>query len=215
MGKDKKKAYWEKRYSSEGKIWGEGPSESAKHALKLFREYGITSILVPGAGYGRHTKFFSNYNYKVTGIEISNNAIEIGRRFDPISRFINRSVMEIETLEDEFDAIFCFNLLHLFLQGKRRNFLKKCFTQLHNEGFVFFTVFSETESTFGKGKMVEKNTFESKPGRPTHYFTKDDLVSQFHEYDILEEGIIKEPENHGEKGNHHHKLRYIFAQKIN
>ena len=80
-------------------------------------------------------------------------------------------------------------------------------------GFAFFTVFSEEEPSFGKGKELELNTFESKPGRPTHYFTEEDLNEQFKDYNILEAGIIEEQENHGEKGPHIHKLRYIFAQK--
>ncbi|MHA1885821.1 MAG: class I SAM-dependent methyltransferase, partial [Promethearchaeota archaeon] len=108
MWNDEKKVYWDNRYAKEGKIWGNSPSNSALYALKLFKKYGIYSILIPGAGYGRHTKFFSHHDYEVTGIEISKVAIEIARRFDPKSKFINKSAITIEKIFDEFDAIFCF-----------------------------------------------------------------------------------------------------------
>ncbi len=213
MGIDEKKAYWDSRYSKEGKIWGDTPSMSAQYALKLFKKYRINTILVPGSGYGRHTKFFSNLNYKVTGIELSPVAFNIAKKFDLKSKFINDSAITIESLGNKFDAIFCFNLLHLFLQQKREEFLRNSYNQLHAKGYIFFTVFSEEEHTLGKGKMIEEFTFESKSGRPTHYFTKHDLINQFHEFSVIEEGIIEEPEDHGERGSHSHILRYIFAEK--
>ena len=56
---------------------------------------------------------------------------------------------------------------------------------------VFFAVFSEKEQSFGKGKQIEPNMFESKEGRPTHYFTKEDLDNYFKKYETLENKLIK------------------------
>ena len=77
---------------------------------------------------------------------------------------------------------------------------------------MFFTVFSEKEESYGKGKQIEKNTFESKPGRPVHYFDEDDLKAHFKKMEILETGIMEDPEDHGE-GPHTHLLRYIYVRK--
>ncbi|MBY8985751.1 MAG: class I SAM-dependent methyltransferase [Candidatus Lokiarchaeota archaeon] len=208
------KAYWDSRYSNEGKIWGETPSKSAFYALKLFKKYEIRKILIPGSGYGRHTKLFSENGYKTVGIEISGKAIEIAKNFDPQTTFINRSVMDMDSIEDTYDAIYCYNVLHLFLAEDRHLFLRKCYNILKKNALVFFTVFSEEESSFGKGKELEKHTFESKPWRPTHYFSKDDLIKHFKDFAILETDIIKEPEDHGENGPHTHILRYLFGQKL-
>jgi len=92
-------------------------------------------------------------------------------------------------------------------------FIKNCWNYLRNNAFVFFTVFSEKESSFGKGKKVEENTFETKPGRPVHYFTDEDLKKHFSNFNIIETGIIEDPEDHGEQGPHCHILRFIFGQK--
>ena len=86
--------------------------------------------------------------------------------------------------------------------------------QLNENGYIFFSVFSEKESSYGRGENVEEETYESKPGRPIHYFSKDDLLDHFKEYQIIETGILKDNENHGEIGEHIHKLRYIYAQKM-
>lgn len=208
------KTYWDERFSNEGKIWGDLPSKSAMHCLELFKKYNIKEILVPGSGYGRHTKLFSKNRYHVTGIEISETAFELSKKFDLKTKFINYSVLEMDDRIEKFDAIFCFNVLHLFTRDDRIIFLKNCYNHLSPEGFCFFTVFSDKESSFGKGKEIEKYTFESKPGRPTHFFTEADLIQHFKLYHLLDTGIIEEPENHGDRGAHIHLLRYIFAQKL-
>ncbi len=204
--------YWNKRYLDEGKIWGELPSKSAKIALNLFKKNNAKSILVPGAGYGRNSKLFSDNNLKVVGIEISNIAHIIACKFDPKTHFIHGSVLDMPFDDEKYDAIYSFNILHLFLRKERFLFLNKCQAQLKDNGIVFFVVFSEGEKSFGKGRELEKNTFESKKGRPTHYFSKDDLIEHFRDYLVIKTGITKEPENHG-TGPHIHILRYIFAQK--
>ena len=214
MNLDERKAYWDSRFSKEGKIWGESPSKSAFYALKLFKKYKLQKILIPGSGYGRHTKLFSENSYKTVGIEISEEAIKIAKNFDPQTTFINGSVMEMDSIKEGFDAVYCYNLLHLFLSDDRHTFLKKCYTQLNKNGLVFFTVFSEEETSFGKGKELEKHTFESKPRRPTHYFSEDDIRKHFKDFNIIETGIIKEQEDHSERGPHIHILRYLLAQKL-
>jgi SAM-dependent methyltransferase len=205
--------YWDKRFLDGGKIWGDKPSKSAYHAIKLFKEHNVKKILIPGSGYGRNSKLFSTSEFEVTGIEISKIAIELARNFDKNTRFFKGSVFSIPFSNNNYDAIYCFNVLHLFLKEDRFNFLRNCFNQLKAGGYIYFTVFSEKEQSFGKGRQIEHNTFESKPGRPTHYFTQNDLKKQFADYITIEDGIIKEKENHGVLGKHTHILRYIFAKK--
>ena len=48
--------YWTNRFKNENKIWGDNPSKTAYHAIELFQPLEINKILVPGSGYGRHTK---------------------------------------------------------------------------------------------------------------------------------------------------------------
>lgn len=205
--------YWNKRFLQEEKIWGEKPSKTAFLALKLFLKEKVNKILIPGAGYGRNSKLFSDNKFQVTGIEISQKACEIAKKYDSNSHFIKGNVLDIPFNEEKYDGIYCFNVLHLFLQKDRMLFLEKCLNKLKSGGFIFFAAMSEKDKSFGKGNNIEQNTFESKPGRPVHYFTKQDLIEHFKEFYIIKSGIIKDKENHGESGKHVHVLRYIFAKK--
>jgi SAM-dependent methyltransferase len=203
--------YWDKRFRDEGKIWGEQPSRTAVYALEFFRKHGVKKLLVPGAGYGRNTRLFSTYGFSVTGIEISPIACEMVREFDPATRIFNASVLDMSFLPDKFDGIYCFNVLHLFREADRKSFIRECVDRMKKNGLMFFTVFSEQEESYGKGREVEKNTFESKPGRPVHYFTEDDLKEHFKDMEIIETGILEDPEDHGE-GPHTHILRHICVK---
>ena len=205
--------YWEKRFLDGGIIWGDKPSETAIYALNLFKKHEVTKILVPGAGYGRNTKFFTDANLEVVGIEISESAINLAKSFNPKTQFIQGSVLEMPYNNEKYDGIYCCYVLHLFLKDDRISFLKNCYKKLKTKGFAFFVVFSDTDRSFGKGKRIEENTYESKPWRPVHYFTETDLKEHFKEYSVIETGLIEEAEDHGELGPHTHFLRYIFAQK--
>ncbi len=208
------KAYWNKRFSEGGKIWGVKPSKTAYYARDLFKNLDITSVIVPGSGYGRNTKLFSKYRFNVTGVEISDDAVKEALKFDPKTKFYRTSALEIDSINGKFDAVYCFNLLHLFREKERLQFIEKCNKILNDEGFAFFAVFSDKENSYGKGKEIEKNTFETKPGRPAHYFTREDLLNHFRNFDVIEIGEIDDKENHGDSGEHIHRLRYIFCSKM-
>ena len=206
------KEFWDKRFNEEGKVWGELPSKSAHHAMELFRKHDIKSILVPGSGYGRNTRLFSSSGFNVTGIEISGTASNLAKQFDPKSKVYEGSVLDMSFVPGTFDAIYCYNVLHLFCESERKLFIQECIEKLGEPGLAFFTVFSEEEPSFGQGGEVESNTYESRPGRPTHYFTEDDLRGHFRNFEIIETGIVREPEGHGGQP-HTHILRYIVVRK--
>ncbi|MBN1160364.1 MAG: class I SAM-dependent methyltransferase [Dehalococcoidales bacterium] len=204
--------YWDTRFNAEDKIWGESPSHTAEYALHLFNQNKVKKLLVPGSGYGRNTILFSASGIKVAGVEISEKACKIARSFDPATRIFNDTVLDMSFLAHNYDAIYCFNVLHLFREYDRQLFIDQCIRRIKKQGLMFFTVFSEKEESFGKGKQVEKNTFESKPGRHVHYFDEDDLKAHFKKMEVLETGIMEDPEDHG-SGPHTHLLHYIYVRK--
>ncbi len=206
------KSYWDERFAGEGYVWGDSPSKTAVYALGLFRSHHVCKILVPGSGYGRNSRLFSMSGFDVTGIEISEVAWKMAQEFDPLTKHHNGSVLDMSLGGTTYDAIFCFNTVHLFYKEERRLFLRECAGKLRDGGLMFFVVFSESEPSYGKGKQVEDNTFESRPGRPAHYFAEDDLLAHFSDFEILESGVLEDPEDHGE-GPHTHVLRYVFARK--
>ena len=206
--------FWEERYAAEGAIWGDRPSKSVERAHALFRQLGSQTLLIPGSGYGRNAQFFAGTGYDVTGIEVSKTALAIAQSQSPGCRYIHASVLDDVLTGETFDAIYCFNVLHLFLAAERRDMIRRCQRWLRLGGLAFFVVFSEKEATYGRGKAVEPETFETRPGRPAHYFTDADLRAHFADFTVMETGLVADPEDHSPEGPHVHELRYVCAQKL-
>jgi len=204
-------AYWDDRFGREGKIWGMKPSGTAGYACMLFKKSGIRTVLVPGAGYGRNAVVFAHAGFQVTGVEISAEALKHAEG-DGIT-YIHGSFPDVPLAPGSFDAIYCYNVLHLFLAEDRKRFVAKCREVLRPGGLAFVVVFSELESSYGKGRQVESGTYESKPGRPVHYFNERDLENHFKGFELLENGIAGDQEEHGEEGRHVHRVRYILARR--
>lgn len=206
------KTYWDKRFRDEGYVWGDSPSQTAGYALEIFRQNKVKRILVPGSGYGRNTKLFSASGFDVTGIEISEVACALAREYDPQTKHYSSSVLDMSFDKNKYDAIYGYNVLHLFREKERKLCLRECAAKVRDNGLMFFTVFSDRDPSFGKGEEVEKNTFESRPDRPVHYFTEDSLRDLFKDFETLESGITEDMENHS-GGPHTHMLAYILARK--
>jgi trans-aconitate 2-methyltransferase len=204
--------YWNGRFEAEGRIWGGSPSRTAERAEEIFRTNGVKTVLVPGAGYGRNSEFFADRGYEVTGIEVSDEALRMAPANTAV-RYVRGSVLEVPLGCGQYDAVYCFNVLHLFLRDDRDLFLGKCRDALREDGIAFFVVFSEKEPQFGRGRIVEENTFESKPGRPTHFFTEEDLRESFRGFEVIDTALAEDREDHGTEGPHVHVVRYICARK--
>ncbi len=205
--------FWEERFYEEGKIWGDSPSLTAVYAIELFKKTVVHKVLIPGSGYGRNAEAFARVGFEVTGIEISKTAVSIARHGSSKVQYHYGSIQDMPFDNLVYDGIYCFNVLHLFRKNDRMTFLQRCREQLKDNGVMFFVVFSDKESSYGTGRMVEENTFESKPGREVHYYTEEDLISEFSGFENIETGTMEDPEEHGKEGRHIHLLRYIYARK--
>ncbi len=61
-------------------MWGFKPADSAIETVDLFLKKELHKILIPGFGYARNAKIFSDKGFKVTGIEISETAITLAKK---------------------------------------------------------------------------------------------------------------------------------------
>ncbi|MFE6074433.1 class I SAM-dependent methyltransferase [Paenibacillus sp. NPDC057886] len=204
-------SYWEHRFEMEGKIWGEDPSEMVFKAISLYKQFNVKKVLVLGAGYGRNSKELSKV-FDVDGIEFSSTAIELAKEFDPKSNFIHSSIFDME-LEKKYDAIFCYNLLHLFKRQERHLIINKCSELLNENGLGFFSVFSDEDSNNEKGNQIEPYTYEYKKGKFAHFFTEDDLKKHFEYFTILEIGHFKEKLFYTHQNSSWINLRHISVLK--
>lgn len=205
------RSYWNDRYSNEGMIWGQEPSNTVYHAHKIFQNNKTTTVLVPGSGYGRNTKVLSSY-YEVDGIELSSDAIKLAKEWDPKSHFICKSVLEPVTEEKKYDAIYCFDVLHLFLEQDREKFIHNCVQQLNEGGLMYFTCFSDEDHNNGVGRKIEEGTFEYMEGKYAHFFTEDDLINHFEGLEVIEIGSTCERLTYDDHKMKEYTLRYIVVK---
>ncbi len=87
--------YWDGRFKKEGRIWGDSPSSTAAYAIGLFSKDRVKTILVPGSGYGRNAKAFSDAGFAVTGIEVSGEAVDLAKEYAPKIRYHKGSVLDM------------------------------------------------------------------------------------------------------------------------
>jgi SAM-dependent methyltransferase len=203
--------HWSGRYEIKKHIWGTEPSGMARHALEIFKQHDLKTLLLAACGYGRNSKLFADSGMEVTGVDSSKVGIDMAREFDPKSNYVYTSVMDMP-FDGPFDAVFSLNALHLFPKHERAQFIAECMKRLRKGGLGYFAVFSEQEPSYGNGPKLEENTYESLPGRPAHYYTEEDLRDEFTDYDIVDTGITEDSDMHAE-GPHQHLLRYMVARR--
>jgi 2-polyprenyl-3-methyl-5-hydroxy-6-metoxy-1,4-benzoquinol methylase len=132
--------YWNTQFAKHHYIWGETPSKSAEIALFWFRQYKVKKILVPGSGYGRNSKLFSTSGFDVTGIEISEEACTLAQEYDPATKIYHGSFLDDNLVHGQYQGIYCFNVLQLFLKADRTRFIHKSAQLLSPHGLMFFTI---------------------------------------------------------------------------
>ncbi|MDH6370379.1 chemotaxis methyl-accepting protein methylase [Paenibacillus sp. PastF-3] len=79
--------------------------------------------------------------------------------WDSRSLFILGSVLD-SILEEKVDAIYCYDMLHLFLEEDRRRLVANCLEQLQPDGWLYFTSFSDEDANNGCGALLEPGTYE-------------------------------------------------------
>lgn len=207
--------YWESNYKEMLTLWGFEPSDSAILSKDFLLDKKAKEILIPGIGYGRNAKIFSDNGFKVTGIEISKTAINLAKSQTGLDFKIHHgSVTEMPFDKDNYDAIFCYALIHLLNYPERKKFIKDCFNQLKPNGYMIFTVASKKMSIYGNGKRLSKDRFEIMNGLSVFFYDTESVKREFEKYGLFEFSEIDEPIKHMEK-EPPLKLLLIKCQKKN
>jgi SAM-dependent methyltransferase len=193
--------FWESSFRVKQEMWGWEPADSAVLTLALFKEQKLKKILIPGFGYGRNGKVFIDNGFQVTGIEISESAIDLAKKqFADSIKIYSGSVYSMPFDSELYDGIFCYALLHLLSAQERVKFIHDCYNQLKPNGYMVFVSISKLDFRFGQGKEVTKDTFETWPGLNLFFYDQDSIKSEFGNYDLINAEIINEPlEDLGDK----------------
>jgi SAM-dependent methyltransferase len=204
--------YWESKFRTEGALWDFFPSDSANRTAELFRGNKFKQVLIPGFGYGRNGRLFSESGFDVTGIEISGTAIELARSNGINCEIHHGSVTSMPFDTKFFDGIFCYALIHLLNSKERKAFLNSCFSQLEQNGIMIFVVTSVRNSMYGSGKYLSKDRFRIPDGLSVFFYNEESIVREFSPYGLSSYEEIDEPVKFM-KGQPPLKMYYITCTK--
>jgi SAM-dependent methyltransferase len=189
--------FWDEMFRKIGSVWTFEPVDSALRTSELFASEKIRNILIPGIGFGRNAKPFLEKGMNVTGIEISETAIQLARENGLKIPIHHGSVAQMPFDDSLYDGIYCYALIHLLNQNERRQFLKSCHNQLRDGGLmVFITVSKSYTKLYENGKPVSRDRFRIQNGLDVFFYDPETIVKEFGRFGLVECTEIEEPVKH-------------------
>lgn len=187
--------FWEEAFKDKQEMWGFEPAQSSIAAKDFFVQQNIKNVLIPGIGYGRNARVFVDHGMAVTGIEISQTAIDLAHKhFGSDLTVYKGSVTEMPFDDNLYDGIFCHGLIYLLDRDEREKLIQDCFNQLEENGYMIFTAITKNAQTYGHGTMVSKDRFEMFGGVKIFFYDKKTIYKEFGLFGLLE--VIEITENY-------------------
>jgi len=185
--------FWEEAFRDKKEMWGFEPAKSAILTKDFFVEKRIRNVLIPGIGYGRNAQIFRDNGITVTGIEISQTAIDLAKKhFGEKLKIYHGSVTEMPFDDNLYDGIFCYGLIYLLDKEDRKKLIKDCFSQLTENGFIIFTAITKDAKTYGQGVLISKDRFEMFGGVKIFFYDKETIDEEFGDAGLFEVTEVNE-----------------------
>ncbi|CAA9202412.1 hypothetical protein FLA105534_04077 [Flavobacterium bizetiae] len=179
--------FWEDNFIEKQEMWGLEPSKSAILVKDFFVEKAIKNILIPGIGYGRNAQVFRDNGITVTGIEISQTAIDLAaKHYGTDLKIYHGSVTDMPFDNHKYDGIFCYALIHLLDSKDREKLIRDCYNQLSENGYMIFTAITKEAHTYGKGKFISKDRYEIFDGIQMYFYDKEAIHAEFDQFGLFE-----------------------------
>ena len=179
--------FWEEVFKDKQEMWGFEPAQSAVITKDFFVANNVTNILIPGIGYGRNAKVFTDNGIRVTGIEISKTAIELAKNhFGNNLTIYHGSVSEMPFDTNKYSGIFCYALIHLLNKEERKKLLQDCYNQLSDNGYMIFTTISKKATIYNQGTFISKDRFEIFGGINMFFYDQETIEEEFGAFGLVE-----------------------------
>jgi SAM-dependent methyltransferase len=172
--------FWEEAFKDKQEMWGLEPAKSTILTKDFFVEHKVKNVLIPGIGYGRNAQIFIDSGMSVTGIEISQTAIDLAKKhFGNTLKIYHGSVTEMPFDDKLYDGIFCYGLIYLLDKDERAKLIQDCFKQLTEDGFMVFTAITKGAQTYGQGTQISKDRFEMFGGVKIFFYDRETIEEEF------------------------------------
>ncbi len=146
---------------------------------RVLARAGAYSILHPGCGTGRYSRFLAAAGFSVTAFDLMALAVRMAATRDVAADLAIRYLVDDPSLPTRdmgrFDGVFAPNILHLFEFRERQRVLRLLSKHLRPGGVAIVTVLSAHDERYGHGREIEPDTFEVLPGQLMHFYSEDEL----------------------------------------
>jgi SAM-dependent methyltransferase len=179
--------FWEEAFKDKQEMWGLNPAKSTVLTKDFFVEQKIKNVLIPGIGYGRNAQIFRDNGMTITGIEISETAIDLSKKyFGNEMKIYHGSVTEMPFDDRQYDGIFCYGLIYLLDKDERAKLIQDCYSQLTENGFMVFTAITKQAVTYGQGTIIGKDRFEMFGGVKIFFYDNETIAEEFEKAGLFE-----------------------------
>ncbi|MEJ2296032.1 MAG: class I SAM-dependent methyltransferase, partial [Candidatus Lokiarchaeota archaeon] len=187
-----------------------GSRKDESHIFELVEEFISTipiqgRVLDAGCGNGAYSRYLSE-KFEVTGLDISENQIELAHQNAPKAKFICIDITKVEFPDDFFDGIFSFYTIIHIPRDEHYNLLENFYRILKNDGVVLlnFHIYDDPESYvddfLGSGLKMYWSGFDRE--------TNLKMLSQVG-FNIIWTKIVKESPKFGNASHY-----FVFAKKL-
>jgi cyclopropane fatty-acyl-phospholipid synthase-like methyltransferase len=178
---------WDRVYSNDSAFFGEEPSDFAQKCYSDFKRYDVKTLLELGCGQGRDSIFFASNGLNVHAIDSSKVAIEnINQKIKEkkialhLSHFEVRQDLPFDS--NYFDALYSHMFYNMRFTDEELSYLfKESSRVLKNNGLLYFSVRSDKDVFYNKGKKIGGNIYEIN-GFQIRFFTEIQIKSFLSDY---------------------------------
>ena len=192
---------WDKVYVEDNSFFGDEPSHFAQMCYDKFIESNnIKRILELGCGQGRDALYFATKGFQIyaldsskIGIEsINSKAKESGLSSIKIKNWDAKQGLPFDN--DYFEVVYSHMFFNMgFKYQDLQDLFKEVNRTLKNNGFHCFSVRSDSDKFYRKGKETDSGVFEIN-GFHIRFFTKKEIQDLAREHNFVIDEIVEEYE---------------------
>lgn len=184
---------WERIYREVGDLQLE-VLPKIKRASQVFKEKDYKKILDLGCGTGKHSIFLAQRGFSVYATDISLTGIDIAKKKARLLKLYNiqfkqHDMRNIPFPNNFFDAVICTWTIYHGTLDEIKKTVSEIWRVLMPSGMVITDFLSISDSTYGIGKEIERNTFlgakHTEEDVPHHYSTREELIRLFSQFQGL------------------------------
>ncbi|HEY5388808.1 MAG TPA: class I SAM-dependent methyltransferase [Thermoleophilia bacterium] len=194
--------YWEKRYATDGRLWGDGPSELARLAVARLRSSGGAvrgadepplTVIDVGCGYGRDSRYLAaELGCRVLGLDPAPAAVAAARKARRPGLDVDYLAGDAASFADaaqagRFDVAFACNVYHLLSPGGRREFAAALAALVRPGGLLFLSTLSPRDPqhyAVGDPVLGEERSWVEQVY--LHFCTAAELAADFSAFTVLD-----------------------------